>query len=97
MYEKARQECAFADDTILWNEHGELTESCIGNLAIERDGILYTPPVASGLLAGLWRNARIADGTLIEKVLRAQDLRECSALYLMNSVRGLWRIELVEY
>ena len=44
MYDRqlaARPDC---DDVVLHNERGELTECCIGNLVLERDGVRYTPP-----------------------------------------------------
>ena len=36
----ARPDC---DDVVLYNERGELTECCIGNLVLERDRVRYTP------------------------------------------------------
>jgi para-aminobenzoate synthetase / 4-amino-4-deoxychorismate lyase len=95
VYDTARQECPHADDTLLWNAQGELTESCIANIAVDIQGTLYTPPVSSGLLSGVWRNAEIARGALVERVLTRDDLKRCNAIYLMNSVRGMWRAEMV--
>jgi branched-subunit amino acid aminotransferase/4-amino-4-deoxychorismate lyase len=53
--EAARQSCQECDDGLLWNECGELTESCIANIVVEMDGNLLTPPVDSGLLPGVFR------------------------------------------
>ncbi len=76
-----------ADDVLLWNQRGELTESCIGNLVIVMGGVAYTPPVASGLLAGTYRNELLQKGELEEKILYKEDLKEAEEIYLINSVR----------
>jgi branched-subunit amino acid aminotransferase/4-amino-4-deoxychorismate lyase len=33
-------------------------------------------------------------GELLERAFTLQDLQNASALYLMNSVRGMWRVRL---
>src|SRR5699024_8445566 len=49
-------------DVLLWNDNQEITEFTIGNIVIELDGALMTPPASSGLLAGTFRNKLIDDG-----------------------------------
>ena len=46
-------------DVLLWNEDGELTEFTNGNIVLEIDGTLWTPPIDSGLLAGTYRERLI--------------------------------------
>jgi para-aminobenzoate synthetase/4-amino-4-deoxychorismate lyase len=75
------------DDLVFWNERGEVTESTIANVVIERDGRMITPPVMSGLLAGTFRDELIATGKLEEQVISIEDLRTASQFYLINSVR----------
>lgn len=92
VYEAARlPDC---DDVLLWNERGELTESLIANLVMERDGELLTPPVECGLLPGTARAHWLAEGRLREAVIRAEDLAGCDKIFLLNSIRGLWEITL---
>ena len=55
VYDNARKDFPTYDDTLLYNEHGELTEFTIGNLVVEMDGQFYTPPITCGLLAGTFR------------------------------------------
>ena len=88
----ARPEC---DDVLLYNERGELTECCIGNLVLELAGQRYTPPVAAGLLAGTFREELLARGEICERTLKIEDLARADALYLINSVRGWVELELV--
>ncbi len=87
IYEAARQTCFGCDDVLLWNERGELTESCIANIVVEVNGNLFTPPVESGLLAGTFRAWLLEQGRIRERVLRISDAKECSKIYLINSVR----------
>lgn len=89
-YEAARAECVFADDSILWNEEGFVTESTIANLAVRLDGQWFTPPVACGLLAGVGRGLLIESGTLRERPIRVDELADAESLALVSSLRG-WR------
>jgi para-aminobenzoate synthetase/4-amino-4-deoxychorismate lyase len=82
-----------ADEVLFQNERGELTEGSRTNLFIERAGVLLTPPVECGLLAGTLRRALLADTArpCHEAVLKPADLETADAIYLGNSVRGLMR------
>ena len=46
---------ANADEAILLNDAGYLTEGCADNLFIVKDGVLKTPPCSDGALAGVTR------------------------------------------
>ncbi len=77
-----------ADDVLLLNERGELTEFCIGNLVLRLDGQDLTPPLASGLLPGVARRHELETGLLREAVLTPADLPRAEALFLLNATRG---------
>ena len=66
VYDEAKARSGDVDDVILINPAGEVTETTIGNLAVEIDGAWWTPPVAAGLLPGSYRaeliDTRSADG-----------------------------------
>lgn len=94
MYQQALAECPGADDVVLFNETGEVTESTIANLAVQLNGTLYTPPLSCGLLAGTLRAALLQEGRLTERVIRVDELAQCEAIYFLNAVRGLQRITL---
>ncbi|MFB3902208.1 MAG: aminodeoxychorismate synthase component I [Acidobacteriota bacterium] len=89
VYETARRACPGYEDVILWNERGEVTETTVANLVVEMAGKLLTPPVSSGLLPGTYRALLLDEGKIFEKVLRLEDLRNCSGIYLINSVRKM--------
>ncbi|KQS97168.1 aminotransferase class IV [Cellulomonas sp. Leaf395] len=44
-----------ADEAVLANTVGELCEGTASNVFVERDGVLVTPPLSSGCLAGITR------------------------------------------
>lgn len=90
VYERARPQATPCDEILLWNERGELTEARTANLVVDRRGTLLTPPVASGLLAGTFRDSLLAQGSLREVVLKVDQLESTDRLYLINSVRR-WR------
>jgi para-aminobenzoate synthetase/4-amino-4-deoxychorismate lyase len=81
-------------DALLLNPRGEITEATIASVAVEIGGRLWTPPVRCGLLPGVYRRLMLDRGELLERAFTLQDLQNASALYLMNSVRGMWRVRL---
>lgn len=95
VYDEAKRETPDCDDVLLWNEKGDVTESSIANVVVSLDGRLMTPPVASGLLAGTYRSRLIAEGRVVEERVAANDLARCSGVWLMNSVRGMWKVDLI--
>jgi len=84
VYEVARASRPDCDDALLWK-----TEASLANVALDLDGRWYTPPVASGLLAGVFRGRLLADGQIRvrERVLTRADLRAARRIALMNAVR----------
>lgn len=88
----SRPDC---DDVILWNERGEVTEASSSNIVVEMAGALLTPPVSCGLLAGTLREEMLANGRLREQILTKEDLYRADAIYLINSVRGSRRAQIV--
>ncbi|MBK8985253.1 MAG: aminodeoxychorismate synthase component I [Chloroflexi bacterium] len=94
-YDMAKASRPDCDEVILWNERGELTETSSANLVLALDGALWTPPVGCGLLAGTLRAEELANGRIQEKVLTPADLARAEAIFLINSVRGWWRGEIL--
>ena len=76
------------DDVLLFNENHEVTESCIANLVVVKDGKHFTPPVECGLLAGTYRQKLIDEGELEERRIPLDSLMDYDEIYLINSVRG---------
>lgn len=80
--------------TLLYNEKGEVTEFTIGNIVIEKEGKLYTPPLLSGCLPGVYRNMLVDIKRVEEKILTINDVTSADAIFLTNSVRGMIEVNL---
>ena len=81
-------------DNIRVNECGEITEGTYTNIAIQRNGKLYTPPVSAGLLNGTYRTKLLQAGKLVERMLKPQDLLAAEKIFCFNSVRKMVEVEL---
>jgi para-aminobenzoate synthetase/4-amino-4-deoxychorismate lyase len=78
------------DDTILWNQIGQVTEATKANVVVDLHGSLVTPPVECGLLAGTFRAELLSRGELQEAIVTTAELRQANRLWLINSVHE-WR------
>ena len=92
-YDEASARHPDADDVLLTNIRGEVTESTISNVAVRIDGTWLTPALDCGLLPGVGREAALADGWLHEGVIRVVDLDRAEAMELVSDVRGRREIE----
>lgn len=89
VYRQAVEQCPKAEDVLLFNDRGEVTESTIANLAVDMEGTWCTPPVECGLLPGTMRRHLLENGTLVERVLTLDEVLARGEVLLFNSVRGL--------
>ena len=93
VYEERRSLCG-AEEVLLWNERGELTEASTGNVVFLSEGRRWTPPRECGLLAGTFRNLLLEQGEIGERVIAVDELEGVEGLFLINSVRGWVPLEL---
>ena len=97
-YEAARAEFSReeADEVLLLNERGEVCEGTITSVfADPGDGLLLTPALDCGLLAGVLRGELLDEGKAREAVLDEHGLKGAKALFVGNSLRGLVAAALV--
>ncbi|HIJ94170.1 MAG TPA: aminodeoxychorismate synthase component I [Desulfuromonadales bacterium] len=90
LFDRARAERPDCDEVLLLNENGQLTEGSYHNLVIHLNGALLTPPLACGLLPGVLREELLAQGIVTERLISPEDLKRADEIWLINSVRG-WR------
>ncbi len=79
------------DEALLLNERGSVAEGSISNVFFVTHGELFTPPVESGILPGITREAvlELAAGSKIratEADIRVEDLPRFDEAFLTNSV-----------
>lgn len=84
------------DDALFFNQRDELTECAIHNVFLVKDGHWLTPALSCGLLPGTYRAHFLQEHPEAqEQVLRREDLLQADAIFLCNSVRGMYEVELV--
>jgi para-aminobenzoate synthetase/4-amino-4-deoxychorismate lyase len=90
VYETRRADAPWADDVLLFNRQGEITEFTIGNvLVVLPTGETVTPPRDCGLLAGTKRAEMLSLGVVSERRVTVEEIRDPAVrLYFVNSVRG---------
>lgn len=96
VYDRALAAHPEVDDVLLWNERGELTETCAGNVVVEIDGRRLTPPLSSGLLPGTFRAHLLERHEIEEAVLPVSGLGEARRLFMINSVRRWCELRLAD-
>ncbi|HMR98940.1 MAG TPA: aminodeoxychorismate synthase component I [Anaerolineales bacterium] len=94
VYENTKKDFPDYDDVLLFNERNELTEFTLGNLVVEMDGKLYTPPISCGLLAGSFRAHLLETGQVEERITRLDEIGKCEKIFFVNSVRKWQRVDL---
>jgi branched-chain amino acid aminotransferase len=85
-----RQGC---EETIFLNTAGELCEAAMANLFLVKNGMLQTPPLASGCLPGVTREVvlELASHHGInceERILNLDDFRAADEAFLTSSTKG---------
>jgi len=81
------------EDALFLNSDGQVTEGAVDNIFIERDGRWFTPPIACGMLAGVYRRHLLATRPDIEeRILSLEDLKAADSVHISNAVSGLRRV-----
>lgn len=89
VYDDARAAMPGALDELLFrNERGEVCDGTITTLFFDRGAGLRTPPLSSGVLAGVLRAELLDSGRCREERLSADDLPRVR-LWVGNALRGL--------
>jgi branched-chain amino acid aminotransferase len=83
-----------ADDALLLNAEGEITEATTSNFWMVKDNVVFTPPAEVGILQGITRTfiLQILEQHKIpyqEKILMPADLDSIQEAFLSSSVRLL--------
>jgi len=82
-----------AFDQLFCNDRGELCEGARSTLLLRLNDGWWTPPLESGLLPGVARQALIDLGAVRERVLRPADLQRARGVAVVNSLRGVLRAQ----
>ncbi len=91
-----------ADEVVILNQAGELTEAAVSNLAFVRDGVVLTPPLSAGILEGITRNLVLttvaaAAGVAVQEVsLRPEDLATMNECFLLATTKDVMPVRAID-
>jgi len=83
-----------ADEALLVNTSGNLTEGTVANLFLVQDQIVFTPPITDGVLPGILREKVLGlcgalEITFREETLCPEVLQSTDEAFLTNSLMGI--------
>ena len=84
-----------AEEAILTNTNGNIACGATSNIFIEENGVLITPPLSDGVLAGVTRRKLIEERNVLEESISPDRLKSADKIYLTNSFFGLREITLL--
>ena len=91
-----------ADEVVMTNLAGEITEAAVSNVHFVRDGVVLTPGLASGLLAGVTRRVLIEEVApaagipLREVTLRPSDLPDMQECFLTSTTKDITPVAAID-
>ncbi|WP_200942611.1 aminotransferase class IV [Knoellia sp. Soil729] len=90
-----------AEEALLANTRGELCEGTASNVFVVTDGVLRTPPLDSGCLAGITRELTIewcrkAGLEVVEEAMPFEVLESADEVIITNSSRDVQGVHLVD-
>jgi len=83
------------NETILYNQKGELTEASHSNVFIVKDGVVSTPPLDNQILPGISRHIVLdilrqqREVSVEERVISMEEVRNCDELWITNSSKHI--------
>ena len=98
-----REACARgADEVVIPNLGGEIAEAAVSNIAFVCNGVVITPPLSAGILAGITREflirevARAAGVEVVEQSVRPADLPRMQECFLLSSTKDLTPVATID-
>jgi len=91
-----------ADEVVITNLAGEITEAAVSNIGFVRDGALVLPPLEAGILAGITRDLLIgqvapAAGVKVrEQAVRPEDLGGMRECFLTSTTKDLVPVRAID-
>ena len=91
-----------ADEVVILNLAGEVTEAAVSNIAFVRDGAIVTPPLAAGILSGVTRRlvlagiAAAAGLPIREETVRPGEFSGFQECFLLSSTRDVTPVAAVD-
>jgi branched-chain amino acid aminotransferase len=82
------------DDCLVLNSRDRVADSSIANIFYMRNGVIYTPPLSEGCVAGVMRRRLLEilpeKGFKVEeRPVTPEDIRSAEGVFLTNAIRGI--------
>lgn len=91
-----------ADEVVIANLTGELTEAAVSNIAFVRNGEVITPPSSAGILRGITRELMMREAVvragcvLREETVRPEDLSAMHECFLLSTTKDLTPVSSID-
>jgi branched-chain amino acid aminotransferase len=91
-----------ADEVVILNLAGEVTEAAVSNIAFVRDGRVLTPPRSAGILGGITRELLLQEiastaGVAIEEAsLRPADFSRLQECFLLSTTKDITPVAAID-
>ena len=88
-----------SDDALVLNDNDTIADASIYNVFIVKDGVVFTPPLSDGPVAGVLRElllTRLPDTKIIEQTITIKDLYNADEIFLTNALRGIRWVEFLD-
>ncbi len=91
-----------ADEVVILNLAGEITEAAVSNIGFVRDGVVVTPPVSAGILGGITRAlllekiATMAGVTMREETIRPGDFATMDECFLLSTTKDVTPVAAID-
>ncbi len=91
-----------ADEVVITNLAGEITEAAVSNIGFVRDGVMILTPLDAGILAGITRRILIdhvapsAGVTVVEQTIRPEDIGGMQECFLTATTKDLVPVRAID-
>ena len=77
------------NDALICNTESHIIESTIANIFWIKDGIVYTPPLSEGCVAGVMRQFILDETKVVEKPMSFGELMYADEIFLTNAIKKI--------
>jgi branched-chain amino acid aminotransferase len=82
------------NDALLLNSNDNVADSCIANVFIIKNGVIKTPALTEGCVAGVIRKQIVSilkknNIEVVETVIKTEDITNADEVFLTNSIKGI--------
>lgn len=91
-----------ADEVLICNREGELTEAAVSNIGFVKAGTMITPPLTAGILPGITRRilldhvAPSAGVSVVERTVKPEELSEMEECFLLSTTKDITPVAAID-